>query len=695
MRRPVCVLALFYAVLVFVVVSLTDRAGSAAASDGFCLAGGERISVALRAEVREKEPRIRSVPGNSGKDESEEIVRLTLEHAVSADGRTPGRGMRIQCDLPAAQEPAIGDELYLRGTLMPFDEATNPGMFDAKRYYRILGVNYRLKNAEVIARDEGRRAVLDNALYALKMRGCAALRAALPEEQAGVMEAVLFGVRSFVPQDMRELYRAAGISHIIAISGLHVSFLGLGLFRLLRKAGMPLYPACIFSTAVLILYGRMTGFSPSAVRAVSMFALRMTAVILHRTYDMLTAAAASLLAMLTAHPLYILHTGFLFSYAAVFSLGYIAPSLPRLPGVKAWGASAAVTVGALPLYLTAYYTVPVYAAFLNLLVIPCLFAAMAGGALTVLCGMLAELFPVMQLAAAVPAFLTGQVLRYYEVLCDVCLSLPVSEICTGHVPAWKIALYLLAILAYCLCHEKIPGKEGKKNAARTVFLVCAVGFLVLHKEPGTRMVFLDVGQGDGILIAGERGTVLIDGGSSSVSGLWEYRLLPALKYCGVGRIDTWLITHSDLDHCSGLLQALESGTQRGKGPQIGRIVLPDIAPSLRDETYAGIKSRAEALKIPVLYASRGDRILAGKDAGTVLDVVHPRAGAAGADANENSLVCLVTCGDFTAFLTGDLEKDGERECLSFLAERAEKMPVDLLKVGHHGSASATGDDLLA
>ena len=196
------------------------------------------------------------------------------------------------------------------------------------------------------------------------------------------------------------------------------------------------------------------------------------------------------------------------------------------------------------------------------------------------------------------------------------------------------------------------------------------------------MTFLDVGQGDGIFWQTEDGkTFLCDAGSSSVSQVGKYRILPFLKCRGIGKLDYLFLTHMDEDHINGAVELLEAQGEI----DVACLVLPALEE--RDETYGQIERLAERRKIPVLKFQEGMKM--GADVWNI-ECLAPRKGADGTDKNRDSLVLAVQYGSFRALLTGDVEKEGEE----YLEESGRAGKISVLKVAHHGSKNSTSKELL-
>ena len=149
------------------------------------------------------------------------------------------------------------------------------------------------------------------------------------EKNGGILAAMLLGEKSEMDSEVKELYQNNGISHILAISGLHVSFIGLGVYRLIRKTGLSYLPAGILAMGILTLYVLMIGASVSAVRAYVMLALRIGADITGRVYDMLTAAMLGAAITVLYQPLYLTDGGFYMSYGAIIGIAILLPALQQ------------------------------------------------------------------------------------------------------------------------------------------------------------------------------------------------------------------------------------------------------------------------------------------------------------------------------------------------------------------------------
>lgn len=269
-----------------------------------------------------------------------------------------------------------------------------PEKFDQQQYYACQKIYYFMKNA-VVQKKSRSYSRYGQALTELRERIAETLQKAAGDK-AGIYQAMLLGEKSGLDEDVKMRYQMAGMIHILAISGLHISVLGMGLFSLLKKLSLGKYrPGYFF--CVILQYGMLTGSSVSAMRAVSMFVLAIGARILGRSYDLLTALAVSAILLLLDTPAYLYSSSFLLSFGAVAGLGSMAPALNRLiesenPWVKTLISSLAVQLMTLPVVLRIYGEVSILGIALNLIVLPTVSVVLVCG----LCCSLVGVFSILR-----------------------------------------------------------------------------------------------------------------------------------------------------------------------------------------------------------------------------------------------------------------------------------------------------------
>lgn len=488
-----------------------------------------------------------------------------------------------------------------QGMLPVLAAAANPGQFDLRQYYKSLGYLYYIEEPEDISVAGGKKRIVYR-LDSLKTSLKAVYRKCCTATDAGVYAAMVTGDRSDMDSTVSELFSAAGIGHILAISGLHISLIGMGLYRLLRRIGFLCPMSAIISGIFVVLFGVMTGNSVSATRAIVMFVCAVNAQVLGRRYDILSAVSLSAIILILKNPYVIANSGFLLSFMAIAGVAVVTDGF-SVKWLKWLTGPAAIQLATFPIILWFYYEVPVYSVFLNLLVVPLMSLIMISA---LGCGMLGLI--------SIPAgcFFAGAghyILILFRYGSELMLSLPGSVFVAGRPELWQVMVYYILLFLFSQrkhvvmwiekravrkCGEaecevekhREVGREAVKGGARkceaekpeagkcvmcaNIFLrsllVIAVIILLTRGRSGLEVTFLDVGQGDAIFISlPNGGNVFIDGGSTSSKNIYEKVIEPFLKYKGVRRLDFLFLTHSDADHENGWTQALS-----------GNAYIPDI-----------------------------------------------------------------------------------------------------------------------
>ncbi|MBQ4176513.1 MAG: ComEC/Rec2 family competence protein [Lachnospiraceae bacterium] len=375
---------------------------------GAFFAGALRMTVELRPMPAESESlSLQPVPGD------EESLSLRIDAMERKKGQlvlTCGDTLLYMPEglcggADGRREPEIGNRIEVFGKISAFPQATNPGQFDAESFYRAKGLRRRMYVTGFRITD-GRCAPVRQFLYRVRTYCISLLYRGCEPEDAAFLSAVLFGDRSGLGEDFLELYRKNGIAHLLAISGLHVSILGLGFYHSLQKGGCGFAVSGALAGGFLVLYGFLTGAGTSVTRAVIMLLLLFLAEWEGRTYDLRTAACIAAVSQLLIHPFELYQCGFQLSFLAVLAIGGPADTLIRGFEIRnnvlrSLVVSLSVTLCTLPVIAYWFFAVPVYAPFLNLLVIPLMGWILGAGLVVLLFAVLC--FPAFPGAGALPA----------------------------------------------------------------------------------------------------------------------------------------------------------------------------------------------------------------------------------------------------------------------------------------------------
>ena len=649
------------------------------------------------------------------KDGTLEVVLKNCE-TEDADGETL---RSVLCYLNEDSEfPAVGEKIRVFGEGKAADPARNPGVFDHQLYCRAKGIS-GIIYADGYTGMGGKAHIVSDSLYRIRRQLSGRLKLIALPEDAGILSAVLLGEKEDLDSAVYELYRKNGISHLLAISGLHISIVGLGIWKLFRKGGSGFWISGIFAGGFLIAYGMMVGSGPSVVRAVSMAGLSFLAAAAGRTYDLPTAMCIPALGLLLTHPYLLTQASFQLSFLAVISLVYPGRLFSARgetfftnekfsAAASAFFVSLSLQMVTAPVVCWHSFGIPVYGVFLNLLVIPLMTYVVLSGFIGLGLSFLSVSAGGVMLGGA------HYILKLYEVVCNGIGKLPGAELVLGQPEVWKIGCYYGLVVSGAIIYErgmkiaekfhekKHKSKEKSEESVlnlwktrilidrnhRLVFLcaawLLAFFFLLPSRPAGLSVTFLDVGQGDGIVLRCASRAILVDCGSSQQKSVGEKVLVPYLRSQGVTYVDLAVMTHGDQDHINGIRYLLEHPES---GIRLGGLMMPKTG---NDEIYGKMAELAKEQEIPVYYAAAGDRIenIAGK--GMYMECLSPDGEEKFSDRNEESLVFRVTYDRFSMMLMGDLETGGEEN----LVESGVLSPVTVLKAGHHGSATSSGESFL-
>lgn len=623
----------------------------------------------------------------------------------------------------------LGQLVVVRGEVQPFSEARNPGEFDFKKYYRSMGLDYKIYGEELTVLDEGTDPVL-NGLRRVKLWGEGILYRLTRKEEAGIFAAAVMGDKDGIPKEINSLYQKNGIAHLLAISGMHMSVIGLFLYGILRKVGFGYGASGLGGAALVILYGILTGGSPSVERAVIMMVVAFLAFYLGRTYDLLSSAAFALFLLALQSPLFLTQGGVQLSFGAVFAIGGVRPVLERWIGrgkplAGAVSTAIAIQMVTLPVVLYHFYQLPLYGIFLNFLAIPLMDGVIYSAFGIIFLGSFSSRLGIWAAGAG------HYILALYEFLCRSISGFPYYNLTFGRPGAGRIVAYgffLTALLVVLMVQgenreeendegeekklkeREFKGREFRKSGLkerelknqpekssprldishvkRLLLVFLMYGLCILFFKPGPvkglEALFLDVGQGDGILLRTGRSAVLVDGGSSSKKSMGEYTLEPCLKSLGISVIRYAFISHGDLDHISGVSYLLENS----RDIRIENIMLP--YQGKEDESIKKLAALAQGRGTKVVYLAGGDEI---RVEDLRIACLYPGLSDIPENVNEESEVLKMDYGDCHMLFTGDMGEKDEEKLLERL--KGGLLPeINVLKTAHHGSKYSTGEAFL-
>ena len=615
----------------------------------------------------------------------------------------------------------IGNIIKVRGKLRQFEEAANKGNFDSRKYYLSLGFYGKIEagTIEVINSDYSG---IRQGLYELRMEIIERLEKLCSDNKGifsiinnknGIIGAIILGDKTDLDSDIKELYSVSGIAHILAISGLHISFIGMAIYRLLRRRFRFLFSAAV-SIPVVLSFGIMSGFGISTIRAIIMFILKIIGEVLGRKYDAITAISLAGLVLLVQNPFVVCNSGFQMSFGAIIAIVLILPIVEEILNtdnkiIKVLSANFTISLVMNPILAWNYYELPTFSFLLNIVVVPLISVVIVSSIVGIFCSC------IMFGLGKVVIFPGCGILELYTFLCNIINKSSVASIVVGQPKVTIIIVYYAILLVVLFGLKNIRTKYTRAEKERNIIkketglvlekkakkerrikgqnvklrLACIVGFLLLNcliyyiPNPGFYITFINVGQGDGILIHGDNGTkVMVDGGSTSEKQVAKNCIVPYLKAEGIGTIDYSIITHTDKDHISGILEILENNNSNRI--RIKNLVMPDI--NMKDDTYNELIEKAKLKKINVLYIKKGDTLSLGK---TKIKCIYPETTTTASDKNDYCTVLSVKNKTSKILLTGDISKEIEEKIKDDIEEN-----YTVLKVAHHGSNYSSSEKFL-
>ena len=615
----------------------------------------------------------------------------------------------------------IGNIIKVRGKLRQFEEAANKGNFDSRKYYLSLGFYGKIEagTIEVINSDYSG---IRQGLYELRMEIIERLEKLCSDNNGifsiinnknGIIGAIILGDKTDIDSDIKELYSVSGIAHILAISGLHISFIGMAIYRLLRRRFRFLFSAAV-SIPVVLSFGIMSGFGILTIRAIIMFILKIIGEVLGRKYDAITAISLAGLVLLVQNPFVVCNSGFQMSFGAIIAIVLILPIVEEILNtdnkiIKVLSANFTISLVMNPILAWNYYELPTFSFLLNIVVVPLMSVVIVSSIVGIFCSCIMFGF------GKAVIFPGCGILELYTFLCNIINKSSVASIVVGQPKVTIIIVYYAILLVVLFGLKNIRTKYTRAEKERNIIkketglvlekkakkerrikgqnvklrLACIVGFLLLNcliyyiPNQGFYITFINVGQGDGILIHGDNGTkVMVDGGSTSEKQVAKNCIVPYLKAEGIGTIDYSIITHTDKDHISGILEILENNNSNRI--RIKNLVMPDI--NMKDDTYNELIEKAKLKKINVLYIKKGDTLSLGK---TKIKCIYPETTTTASDKNDYCTVLSVKNKTSKILLTGDISKEIEEKIKDDIEEN-----YTVLKVAHHGSNYSSSEKFL-
>lgn len=619
-----------------------------------------------------------NIDGNSLKGfiGSEKGERLLLRYKITTELEQEklSQFLRIGLSCPA------------EGTLQIPEKNRNENSFDYQRYLFRQGTHWIFKADSISFQEckEGGNSILVS-IRNLRLKGIAYIREHFPEESSGFVTALIFGDQRYIDEGDLTNYQRLGLVHLLAISGLHVSFLTGMLFYIGIRVGITRERMMMAILLFLPVYMLLSGASPSVVRSCSMAMLFFLLLLFKKRISAGAAIGSTYLALLFFRPNMLYDIGFQLSFAVTFSIIMSSSIFLQYPkkSMQLFILSSICQLAALPILLFHFFEVSLLGVFLNVLYVP-------------LYSIILLPFSLISLLIhlLLPSF--GQplisLLNFTFVLCnkaaDVASELPLASIPFGKPPFLMMLLLVISLIGLCLTWE--VSFEKSKIWCGMIIVLLLLQYNLQRFSPFGEVQIIDVGQGDSIFISlpFNRGNYLIDTGGQITFPIdaWAIKrkkfntaddiIIPLLKSKGIHQLDKLILTHPDADHMGSAKELIDHF-------KVAEIIIGGWSEEqYRDMDLVAV-AREKKVKMTVL--KRGDQWVAGGVRFAVLSPFKQEE-----DKNDSSIVLFTELGGVSWLLTGDMGEEGERELLRTFPQ----LQADILKVGHHGSKTSSSAPFL-
>ena len=606
--------------------------------------------------------------------------------------------------IPRYPAYSYGDVLLVTGEL-----ETPPQLdeFDYKDYLAHQGIYSTMLYPKIEILDRGKGSKPLEWVYSLRNRLSQTLAEVLPEPQASLAQGIILGKRGTIPPQLKSNLTQTGTAHLLAISGLHLAIvvgiiLSIGIWLFGRRR----YTYVWLALGTIWLYALITGMHPPVVRGAIMASLFLTAELLGRQRSAFTALAFAAAVMIGISPQILWTASFQLSFLAMAGLIFLFPPF-RAIGRKAVKAtlgedgaavslanivtdSFSITLGAI---IAVWPVVAYYFGIISFVGLPATFFALLALPGIIITGALAGGLGLIALPAAqVIGWLAWLFLSYMLLVINGFAAIPKAFVPVGSVDTNLILVYYLVLAAAIWAGSnwqkltdlmpKVANFELPKKWVIPPLLVVAILVSVAAAtmpDDKLHVTFLDVGQGDAILIQQGNQQVLVDGGPSPQAiSLGLSQKMPFWDRT----IDLVILTHPSADHATGLVEVLNRY-------QVKQVLYPDL--DFKSDVYDEWLRLLKEKDIKCTIAQTGQQINLGEVVIRVLNPQIPLLTGTESDIDNNSAVLHISMGKVSFLLTADIMWEAEFELIA----RRANLTSTVLKVAHHGSDTSTTPEFLA
>jgi len=619
-----------------------------------------------------------------------------------------------------------GDRITFYGEYKQPEGQRNYKGFSYKNYLKSIGIHGTVTADKVTKLGKDRVNLIVKISYTIRNHIKENVQDNMQDEdKRNLLLGILLGYDDELSSTIKEQFSNSGLSHILAVSGMHVSYVVMGVTLALKKAKFPKKIISIITIIFLILFIFLTGEMPSVKRACIMTILSLGASILYKKSDVVTNISLALLIILINNPFSVLHTGLILSFLATIGIICLNSVLQRNENtldeeienkIKNIVLFKALKEKLNNVYLkikdiiqisifAQIFILPISILQFNKITLTFLFSNIVISffiSSIIIVGFISTIIPVKFLYLVL-----NILLEILLLVSNFFANLPISKIIITTPNILTIIVYYVVLLTVILI-KRIRKKEVKRRIEKKILtnvdkfkyafvrkikqilsifvIIILLMQLIKFATPELKIHFIDVGQGDStLIITPSNKTILIDGGGNKNAenfDVGEQTLLPYLLDRKIKKIDYLMISHFDADHSTGTIAVLEN-------LKVKTLIISKQI-EISDE-YEKIIEIVKRKNVQVFVVKAGNQINIDKQ--VKLQILYPEEELKFADLNNNSIVAKLIYNNFSMLFTGDIEKEAE-EYIVNKYNNTNALKSNILKIPHHGSKTSSTEKLL-
>ena len=588
-----------------------------------------------------------------------------------------------------------GDLIKIQGEYSSPQTARNYKGFDYSKYLKTLKIYgiIKIKEANLLKENDLNFVLIS--INNLKQKMIDHANKNMPQKTANLLLGLLIGQKDNIQEDIIKSFRTANLSHILAVSGAHTSYIILGLTYIITKSKAPRRIGYIITIIILLVFIIITGASYSVIRACIMSIITISAKLFYKKENFFISICVSLFIILIQNPFAINDIGLKLSFLGTIGIIVFNKNITELfirikikeNIAKVLSLTFSAQLMIMPITILNFNTFSLTFFISNILASPLLGIIIILGFIAIFVSF------VLNPISKILFFILNLFLELLIFISEIVTKIPGSSILVKTPNLVFVITYYILILFinYFFIIKKNPIRRFQKKIIKIctiknikkIIKIIAIIFLIISFStmlarvinPTLKIYFIDVGQGDCTLIITPKGKkILIDGGEGK-----NEILLPYLLDRGINKIDYIIISHFDSDHCNGLIEVMEK-------IKVGKVIVSKQPGE--SEEYRNILEIIKRKNIEACVVKAQDRITIEKD--LYINILNPAGKLEFNDLNNNAMVAKLIYKNFSMLFTGDIEKAEENIAQKY----KNNLKSTILKVAHHGSKTSTNEEFL-